>query len=143
MSRKKEKKTCVNLPSVFHPHWEGSHYKKSPRVKKKAWCTWFVCIIIVPCTLANKKKHNLGHFCSVLQNSRVNTWSGSYTTSIKVLTYLSYLQKDQSTLDNEIMDVRKCEGLTFSIDDTHLSLCDIIPEIAITLHICISKSEIR
>ena len=39
--------------------------KKSPRVKR-VWCTWFVCIIIVPCTLASKKKTK---FCQFLQCS--------------------------------------------------------------------------
>ena len=29
-----EKKLYVSLISVFHYHWEGSHYKKSPRVKE-------------------------------------------------------------------------------------------------------------
>ena len=29
---------------------------------------------MVPCTLASKKKHNLSHFCSVLQNSKLSPW---------------------------------------------------------------------
>ena len=50
------------------------HITKSPLELKELDVPDSFCIIVVPCTLASKKKHNLTHFCSVLQNSKLSQW---------------------------------------------------------------------
>ena len=65
----------MNLTSNFQPCKTLVNPGKDHIKVKRAWWTWFVCSVLLPCTLASKtKKHSLAQSCSVLQNFKLSPW---------------------------------------------------------------------